>query len=97
MKRRWGYLTLDSEDFPGLLGLYEQLPREGWTQERRDEFLRTFVLVLDFCVPLLAEEAGRCDARSEGTDAGESGGPLGSGGHPFAVSAHCTTATQEGK
>ncbi len=42
--------TLDAVP-PGLIGLLRQVP-ESWTMARRDEFIRTFLLVLDFSVPI---------------------------------------------
>jgi hypothetical protein len=45
---------------PALGGLLAQLPEgsQGWTQHRRDAFLRTFQAVLDFCVPIVEESEG---------------------------------------
>lgn len=41
---------------PGLVGLIQQIPRDGgWTKRRRDEFLRAFEAVLDFSVPVNEE------------------------------------------
>jgi hypothetical protein len=39
---------------PGLIGLLQQIPRggDGWTVNRRDEFVRAFQAVLDFSVPV---------------------------------------------
>jgi hypothetical protein len=35
-------------------GLIAEVPfaHEGWTRERRAEFLKAFELVLDYCVPI---------------------------------------------
>jgi hypothetical protein len=40
-----------------IAGLLSQLPPEGqgWTKSRRDQFIRTFSAVLDFCFPLVEE------------------------------------------
>jgi hypothetical protein len=42
-----------------LAGLLSNLPPEGqgWTQEKRDKFIDTFGVVLDFCFPINEDEA----------------------------------------
>jgi hypothetical protein len=42
---------------PALLGLLREVPRngDGWTQAKRDNFLRAFTAVLDYSVPISAE------------------------------------------
>ena len=42
-----------------LSGLLEKLPCEdrGWTKDQRDSFYKTFGVVLDFCFPIVSEEA----------------------------------------
>ena len=43
--------------FPALVGFIEQLPMpyEGWADERRQEWLDAFVLLLDFSVQVKAK------------------------------------------
>jgi hypothetical protein len=42
---------------PALLGLLREVPREGgWSQERRDAFLETFRVVLNFTVPIASDD-----------------------------------------
>jgi len=41
---------------PALIGLIRQIPaKRGWTEQRRDEFIRAFTAVLDFTVPVVTE------------------------------------------
>lgn len=42
---------------PALVGLLEEIPRggQGWTSQRRDEFLAAFRAVLDFSVPVVEQ------------------------------------------
>lgn len=44
---------------PALGGLLESLPdaERGWTQAKRDKFVATFATVLDFCIPIVADDA----------------------------------------
>lgn len=41
---------------PALSGLLKGLPSEsvGWTKNKRDQFIKTFGVVLDFCYPVIA-------------------------------------------
>jgi hypothetical protein len=44
---------------PALSGLLQSLPsgEDGWTKDKRDKFLTTFETVLDFCIPVVEENA----------------------------------------
>jgi hypothetical protein len=55
---------------PGLVGLLRQIPRNGgaWTQERRDQFMDAFAVVLDFSVPIGIED--RDSATAEDANVG---------------------------
>jgi hypothetical protein len=48
-------------------GLITEVPfaHEGWTSERRAEFLKAFELVLDYCVPINEPTTAR-ERESEG-------------------------------
>lgn len=53
-----------STDIPApLAGLLSSLPPEGkgWTQGQREKFLKTFGTVLDFCYPIIEDEAPEPD------------------------------------
>lgn len=50
---------------PALSGLLAQLPAEGWTQERRDAFVATFKVVLDFCIPIRDDDDNGQDEADE--------------------------------
>jgi hypothetical protein len=41
---------------PALGGLLESLPLQGWTQEKREKFLRTFESVIDFVIPIIDDD-----------------------------------------
>jgi hypothetical protein len=38
---------------PALVGLLVDLPKEGWTEERRAAFLKIFATTLDLRIPIL--------------------------------------------
>lgn len=41
---------------PELAGLMARLPQNGWTQETRDKFMKTFESVLDYVIPIVAKD-----------------------------------------
>lgn len=48
---------------PALAGLMESLPREGWTQKSRDQFVKSFEAVLDFSIPIRDDHETKEDGR----------------------------------
>lgn len=57
-------VTQTSSSIPApLSGLLSGLPQEGngWTKEKRQKFIDTFTAVLDFCFPVIEDDAGADD------------------------------------
>lgn len=60
-----------SAEMPSALaGLMASLPKDGdgWTQADHDKFMRTFSAVLEFCYPIVTQDALDAEADAEGAD-----------------------------
>lgn len=50
---------------PELAGLMARLPLNGWTQETRNKFMKTFESVLDYVIPIITAEQERAHNAGE--------------------------------
>jgi hypothetical protein len=58
--------ALDGDLVPAAVtGLIQSIPFNGWTEERRKAFLKTFEAVLDFTVPIVSEAEAAVDEASD--------------------------------
>jgi hypothetical protein len=62
---------------PSLAGLLASLPsaEDGWTNAEREKFLTTFRAVLDFCIPIIGDDADETETAAEQKRAAASAPP----------------------